>query len=154
MTARTEVIRYLKKHGEIQDQSGRATACLHEAMGCDVSPRALTMVLQQLEKEGSVKRVVRGKRTFSIRLKQDHRKGPRAGRRPKTDTEERLRQQLAAKEELVRAEGARADAAEAALDQARAELAVLRAAPRSRFFLRRAPVATGSRNGTGVGNRH
>lgn len=65
---RDKIIRYLQTHGgAVESSSGRASAPLLKASGYS-SPGPLNLLFKELEEEGVIERVIRGKRTFRIGL--------------------------------------------------------------------------------------
>ena len=55
-------------HLPVEDDSGRATVILAERSGYAGTPSGLTQLLKSMEDDGLIERVVRGKRTYAIRL--------------------------------------------------------------------------------------
>lgn len=69
LRTRSEVVQYLAdKGGELHDEQGMAGAIIREEMG---KGRALTQLLADMEADGMIRREIRGRRTFSIKLVDD-----------------------------------------------------------------------------------
>lgn len=66
LTARSRITSYLSSHGPIEDEHGRATALLKDAVGYTGSSLGFVQLISSMEKSGSVSREVRGKRTYKI----------------------------------------------------------------------------------------
>lgn len=67
--SRSLIINTLREAGGcVTNPDGRATISLQEALGDSVDPKSLVNRLAQMEKEGLIKREVRGKRTYAILL--------------------------------------------------------------------------------------
>ena len=66
LTARSRITAYLSSHGPIEDEHGRATALLKDAVGYAGSSLGFVQLISSMEKSGTVTREVRGKRTYKI----------------------------------------------------------------------------------------
>jgi hypothetical protein len=65
---RQAIVAYLQSHGSVEDPSGHATAQLKAALGNTATPTAFTQLIASLERNGTIRRTVRGKRTYRIDL--------------------------------------------------------------------------------------
>lgn len=66
--SRQAIVDYLKAHGSVEDSEGHATAKLKAAVDDTATPTAFTQLVAALERNGTITRSVRGKRTFRIEL--------------------------------------------------------------------------------------
>lgn len=65
---RQDILDFLSKNGPIDDVRGRATAALKQAVGYEGNDAAFTQIVSAMARAGQIERVVRGKRTYGVRL--------------------------------------------------------------------------------------
>jgi chromosome segregation ATPase len=63
---RQQVAEYLSKHGPLEDDKGRATAKLMEALGYEGSIANFAQLISNMDRSGQLTREVKGKRTYRI----------------------------------------------------------------------------------------
>jgi chromosome segregation ATPase len=63
---RQHIVDYLVANGPIEDASGRATTVLKESVGYTSGDAAFSTLVSSMEKDGRLKREIRGRRTFRI----------------------------------------------------------------------------------------
>jgi hypothetical protein len=63
-----EVVDHLRQYGPIEDPAGRATAEFKTALGFEGSFAAFTQLIAAMEREGTLSRSVKGRRTYRIAL--------------------------------------------------------------------------------------
>jgi len=69
LRSRAEVVQYLVEHGGVvEDDGGLVAGTMREELG---KGRALTQLLADMEKDGMIRREIRGRRTFKIELLDD-----------------------------------------------------------------------------------
>lgn len=66
LTARSRIAAYLSTNGPIEDEQGRATAVLKDAVGYTGTSLGFVQLISSMEKSGLLLREVRGKRTYRI----------------------------------------------------------------------------------------
>jgi hypothetical protein len=65
-TARQRIITYLADNGPLEDGSGRVTALLKDKVGYSGSQFGFSQLLTAMERDGQLRREVRGKRTYKV----------------------------------------------------------------------------------------
>lgn len=65
-TARTRIRQFLASSGPIVDPSGYATGVLKDAIGYTGSSVAFIQLIAAMDRDGEIKREIRGKRTYTI----------------------------------------------------------------------------------------
>ena len=66
--ARQDIVDFLSANGSISDPHGRATAALKRAVGYGGNDSAFTQLVSAMARDGEIDRVVRGRRTYELRL--------------------------------------------------------------------------------------
>ncbi len=66
--SRPQVASFLKEHGPVEDDGGRATTKLKTAVGYQGSPAGFSQLLSAMERSGEIERTTKGKRTYRIAI--------------------------------------------------------------------------------------
>ncbi len=66
--ARQDIVDFLSANGSISDPHGRATAALKRAVGYGGNDSAFIQLVSAMARDGEIERVVRGRRTYELRL--------------------------------------------------------------------------------------
>jgi len=66
--ARQDIVDFLSTNGSISDPHGRATAALKRAVGYEGNDSAFIQLVSAMARDGEIERVVRGRRTYELRL--------------------------------------------------------------------------------------
>ncbi|MDA8076719.1 MAG: hypothetical protein M0Z40_16125 [Actinomycetota bacterium] len=66
--ARQDIVDFLSANGSISDPHGRATAALKRAVGYGGNDSAFIQLVSAMARDGEIDRVVRGRRTYELRL--------------------------------------------------------------------------------------
>ena len=67
---RFAILTYLGAQGDVRDDSGRASTHLREASGFQGTGTEFAQLLAAMEGAGEIERVIRGRRTYEVRLPQ------------------------------------------------------------------------------------
>jgi septal ring factor EnvC (AmiA/AmiB activator) len=67
-SARQDIVDFLSANGPVSDPNGRATAALKRAVGYEGNDSAFIQLISAMARDGQIQRVVRGRRTYELRL--------------------------------------------------------------------------------------